>query len=735
MNPADNKKQNELLLRATAERHIDATQQVKHPLAAESPAPPLDDLLHELQVHQVELEMQNEALRQKQTELEASRNRYVDLYDFAPVGYLTLTVDGMIDEINFTAVKLLRAERKDLLHRGFISLVVAEDQNRWVSLVPRLKAMDSKDCVEVAMRRGDGTVLQAQLDCAPQKTGDGGRAMRIALIDITERKQAEAASKENLARYLAVTQSASDAIVTMDSAGNIAGWNAASERLFGHTEAEATGQALTMIVPQHFRQRHQEGMQKRFADGAPPLGGKLVEVQGLRKDGSKFPLELLIAGWSTSQGKFFTGIMRDITERKQAEDEIRSLNANLEERVSQRTAELETAYQALALAKDAAEAANIAKSAFLANMSHEIRTPMNGIVGMANILRREGITPQQAKRLDTIDTSAQHLLSVINNILDLSKIEAGKFVLEEAPVAISSLLANISSILSERAKAKGIHLLTQTESLPSNLLGDPVRLQQALLNYAANAVKFSEKGTVTLRTVKQEETADEVVVRFEVEDAGIGIPPETLSRLFSAFEQADNSMTRKYGGTGLGLAITRRLAELMGGEVGADSTEGVGSTFWFTVRLKKGAVLVATPAATEADAETLIRQRYVRRRILVVDDEPINREVAEMQLEAVDLIVDSAEDGAEAVTLAQERSYAAIFMDMQMPKVNGVEATKQIRQLPGYRDTPIIAMTANVFTEDKAECLAAGMNDFLIKPFNPDQLFAILLRSLSRQDV
>ncbi len=206
-----------------------------------------------------------------------------------------------------------------------------------------------------------------------------------------------------------------------------------------------------------------------------------------------------------------------------------------------------------------------------------------------------------------------------------------------------------------------------------------------------------------------------------------------LPRLFSAFEQADNSMTRKYGGTGLGLAITKRLAELMGGKVGADSTAGVGSSFWFTVKLKKGAA-AAVLAATDVDAEAELRQHFAGRRILVVDDEPINREIAVMQLEDVDLLADTAEDGAEAVALARKNSYAAIFMDMQMPKLNGVEATRQIRQLPGYRDIPIIAMTANAFAEDKAQCLAAGMSDFLIKPFNPDELFAILLRSLSRRE-
>jgi PAS domain S-box-containing protein len=388
--------------------------------------------------------------------------------------------------------------------------------------------------------------------------------------------------------------------------------------------------------------------------------------------------------------------------------------------------------QALARAKEVAEAANIAKSAFLANMSHEIRTPMNGILGMAGLLRREGVTPAQAARLDKIDTAAQHLLAIINDILDISKIEAGKFELEAVPVVIDSLLANVTSILAERARDKNISLRVESAPLPASLTGDATRLQQVLLNYVSNAIKFTEQGMVTLRTLKQEETDESVLLRFEVEDTGIGIAPEVVTRLFSAFEQADSSMTRKYGGTGLGLAITRRLALLMGGEAGVESAPGAGSTFWFTARLKKGDEAGVVQPAINAAAEMLIRQNHQGRRILVVDDEPMNREVAQNLLESVGLKVDTAKDGEEAVALACETEYAVILMDVQMPTMNGLDATRLLRQMPCYRETPIIAVTANAFAEDKVRCLAAGVNSLLIKPFDPAALFTTLLRSLSR---
>ena len=545
----------------------------------------------------------------------------------------------------------------------------------------------------------------------------------VMFSDVSDYKQSEAALKESLERYRAVTESANDAIVTVDAAGTIINWNRAAERLFGYSESEIVGQAIVKLIPHRYSQKHHEGILRRVADGALPLGGKTVEVSGYCKDGREFPLELSVSRWSTDKGKFVTGIIRDISERKAVEAELALHRDQLEKLVSERTL-------ALAKAKEAAEAANVAKSAFLANMSHEIRTPMNGILGMAHVLRREGATASQAKRLDAIDTSAQHLLDIINDILDLSKIEAGKLVLEEEPVDLDRLLANVRSILSERASEKKIRFLVEAASLRIGLLGDSTRLQQAVLNYGANAVKFTDGGTVTLRCIELHEDAESVLVRFEVADTGVGIPSESIPRLFSAFEQADNSTTRRYGGTGLGLAITRRLAELMKGEVGVESTPGVGSTFWFAARLKKGRGVATVQPAVHTNAEMLIRQHHLGVRILVVDDEPMNREIAKELLEYAGFVVDTAAEGEEAITQARQSVYAAILMDMQMPTMDGLDATRQIRAVPGYSETPIIAMTANAFVEDKARCLVAGMNDFLIKPFNPNELFSVLLRWL-----
>jgi PAS domain S-box-containing protein len=404
-------------------------------------------------------------------------------------------------------------------------------------------------------------------------------------IDITDRKRIEVALRDSEMKYRILAERSPLAIQVFSIDGKILRVNSAWEKLWQASFSDRKNynvledEQLEALGVLSLLRRVFGGETIEFPDHLYDKGNVQSQVNG--KTG-KLWLRTYAYPVTNEEGHVLeiVVIQEDISVRKAAEADILEYQAHLQHAVATRTKEL-------SVAKEAAETANIAKSAFLANMSHEIRTPLNAITGMAYILRLSGLTIQQTDKLDKIEAAGNHLLEILNAILDLSKIDAGKVTLEAIPVHVGALLENIVFMISQKAKEKRIVFSTETVAIPPNLLGDPTRLQQALLNYAANALKFTERGHITLRVKEEDQNEETITLRFEVEDTGIGIPPEALPKLFGAFEQADNSTTRKYGGTGLGLAITKKIAELMGGTAGVKSIEGQGSTFWFTATLRK----------------------------------------------------------------------------------------------------------------------------------------------------
>ncbi|MFG6459493.1 ATP-binding protein [Roseateles sp. BYS96W] len=442
-----------------------------------------------------------------------------------------------------------------------------------------------------------------------------------------------------------------------------------------------------------------------------------------------------IAQREADGGVLWHGFLTDISRERRDALELERYRHHLEELVEARTA-------ALADASQAAQAASLAKSAFLANMSHEIRTPMNAIIGLTYLAQSDAVEPAQQQRLQKVANAAEHLLGVINNVLDFSKIEAGKVRLEHRPFTVDAVLDNIANMTTQAAAAKRLRVETDVDAALSGrtLLGDPQRIAEVLLNFAGNAVKFTEHGFVRLAAHLAGEPVavpggTRLQLRFEVEDSGIGIPPEAQTRLFRDFEQADSSTTRRYGGTGLGLAICRRLAGLMGGHVGVDSTPGRGSRFWFTLDVDTTDEALAIPAV--APRPYSVRERLAALadsrplRILLAEDNAVNQEVAVALIGSAGLTVDVAVDGRQAVDMVKAGDYALVLMDVQMPVMDGLEATRTIRQLPEGATLPILAMTANAFDEERRRCLEAGMDDHVAKPVVAEQLFATLYDWLS----
>ncbi|MBL8474012.1 MAG: PAS domain S-box protein [Rhodocyclaceae bacterium] len=582
---------------------------------------------------------------------------------------------------------------------------------------------------EFINQRKDGTEYIDLAVISPIRAADGQITHYVAIQeDITERKQS--ARELDALRYrleqlvaarTADLQAAQIKLIETEFAMERVGIGiyrveAASGRIMyvNRTAADMLGytveQMLALSVPDLAPSFPREKYQRAVRDLRRDRGGK-AEATLIACDGHQVPIEVN-SYFLPDDGKNpdrFIAFVTDITLRRQQETALRN-------------------------AKEAAEAANRAKSAFLANMSHEIRTPMNGILGMVHLLRHGTTTAEQARQLDKITASGKHLLGIINDVLDLSKIEAGKLVLEQVNFRLSDLLDATLDVVDEAIRAKGLTLDVDMRGLPQILHGDPTRLSQVLLNYLGNALKFTAAGSICLLGRVEAVTDSGYLVRFTVTDTGAGMEAEQCARLFQAFEQGDNSTTRRYGGTGLGLAITRHLAHLMRGEVGVSSKPGRGSSFWITVwlgRPAEGVMPDVIAHQTELSANQIIGRDYADARILLAEDDPVNQEVAVELLSMMGLTPDLAESGMEAVRKARAKPYDLILMDMQMPEMDGIAAARAIRG--SGANMPILAMTANAFAEDRERCMAAGMNDFIPKPVDPDLLSQTLLKWLRVQ--
>lgn len=537
------------------------------------------------------------------------------------------------------------------------------------------------------------------------------------------------ALRDSEAKYRELVLNANAMILRLNPDGTVAYFNEYAERFFGFSTAEILGRPVVGTIVPYIESETGRDLSGMVSDIlAYPEEYATNENENQTKDERR-----VFVRWSNKivldHENHPIGIMsigQDITEKKLAEKELERYRNHLEELVAERT-------DALSIAKEAAESANRAKSAFLASMSHELRTPMNGIMGMTSLALRRATDPKQIEQLTRITQSSQHLLKILNNILDFSKIEAERLTIEQIDFKLLDVLAKLKSLLGNDAAAKGLRL---TIDAPADLVsrplkGDPLRLGQILINLTSNAIKFTAKGSVAVWLELAEDQETGLLLRGKVQDTGIGISAADQARLFTPFEQADGSMTRQYGGTGLGLAITRRLARAMGGDIGVVSEVDIGSTFWFTVRLAEGEDCGENPSAqAAAHSELALKDECAGRRILLVEDEPINREISRELLEEDGLAVDVAEDGEQAVEMVKSVDYALVLMDVQMPRLNGWDATKAIRQLPGRKHIPILALTANAFSEDRERCLAAGMDDFVAKPVNPDALLKVVLKWL-----
>jgi PAS domain S-box-containing protein len=610
---------------------------------------------------------------------------------------------------------------------GWANGVHPDDLARCIAIYDQHFDQRKEFSMDYRLRRHDGVFRWIRDNGTPRYDSEGEFIGYLGhCLDINDRVEAE----QSLRKLSQAVAQSPESIIITDRNSVIEYVNAACLESTGYSEAELIGQNPRIFNSGQTAREVYTRLWETLSQGKPWAG----QFCNQRKDGQIFYEHVRIAPIRDAAGEVthYVSVKEDITEKMRVAQELDAYREHLEEMVANRTVEL-------AHAKDAAEAANVAKSAFLANMSHEIRTPMNGVMMLTHLLMQTPLNPNQQDKLGKVVGCAEHLLSVINNILDISKIEAGKLSLEVSQFSLREISGRALAMMQAKAAEKGLKLRVLIDPvLPALVNGDATRVSQALLNYLGNALKFTEQGEIILQLEQLAIEGKKVKVRFSVSDTGIGIDREAMGRLFQNFEQADNSTTRKFGGSGLGLSITRHLAKMMGGETGAQSEPKIGSKFWFTATFECVQAMAASNATGFAPSaalppDALLARDFKGTRVLVCEDNPINQEIIAELLKDVGFVVDVADNGAVGIGMAGQNTYRLILMDMQMPVVDGLEATRELRRMPDYVNTPIVAMTANAFEADREACLLAGMDQFVTKPVNPDALFELLYGLLNRR--
>ena len=591
----------------------------------------------------------------------------------------------------------------------FVRRLHPEDAARVQSKIAR--GVLKKSVIDIKFRVGThkGAYRHIWLSAEPLDMERAAPSPWIGVMqDITAQVVREQDLKENVALRRAATDTALDCVITIDAEARIKAFNPAAERTFGYAKKEVIGAPLAdAIIPEELRAAHNAGMKRYLETGEHNVLGKRIEVEAVTKSGARLPVELAITPFEVNGEQYFTAYLRDISERKAAEEEIRDASARLQ------------------AAKEEAEAANAAKSDFLATISHEIRTPLNGIIGGLSLIKEELERTDHRSHAEVAYNSAEALLVLINDILDLSKIEAGKLEIENTDFDIRECVEEAAELFKTNAARKGLDFNVRIGTdLRRWRVGDPGRIRQVLLNFISNAVKFTDRGGVTVSL--EERDGDQLV--FSVADTGIGIRKADQESLFKSFQQVDASYKRRFGGTGLGLAISRQLADLMGGDIHFSSQEGKGSTFAMTLPLEIGAEQKRS-CINETEPERL------NGRILLAEDSATNALVARALLRLKGAQVDHVSDGAEAAAACRAHPYDLILMDLAMPEMDGFEATRDIRGSDNInKETPIVALTANVSERDRRNCLDAGMNDLVAKPVDRKKFLNTAAKWLVRNE-